>query len=56
MIVYLNDVEVKDSKTKYNNEEVSSKIRKYMLKYLQSLNQVLASIELFSAKLNEKKS
>ena len=38
MIVYLNDVEVKDLKIKYNNKEVSSKIRKYVLKYLQNLN------------------
>ena len=35
---------------------MSSKIRKYVLKYLQYLNQVLASIELFSTKLNEEKS
>ena len=55
-IVYLNDVEVKDLKIKYNNEEVSSEIRKYVLKHLQSLNQVLASIELSDAKLNKKKS
>ena len=38
MIVYLNDVEVKDLKIKYNNKEVSSKIRKYVLKHLQNLN------------------
>ena len=38
VIVYLNDVEVKDLKIKYNNKEVSSEIRKYMLKHLQSLN------------------
>ena len=38
MIVYLNDVEVKNLKTKYNNEEVSSEIKKYVLKHLQSLN------------------
>ena len=55
-VVYLNDVGVKDSKIKYNNKEVSSKIRKYVLKHLQSLNQVLASIELSDAKLNEEKS
>jgi len=55
MIVYLNDVEVKDSKTKYNNEKVSSEIRKYMLKHLQSLNWVLVSIELSDTKLNEEK-
>ena len=56
MIVYLNDVEVKDSKTKYNNKEVSSEIKKYILKYLQNLNWVLVSIKLSDAKLNEEKS
>ena len=54
--VYLNDVEVKDLKIKYNNEEVLSELRKYVLKHLQYLNQVFVSIELFSAKLNEEKS
>ena len=34
MIIYLNNVEVKDSKIKYNNEKMSSEIRKYMLKHL----------------------
>jgi len=43
-------------KIKYNNEKISSEIRKYVLKHLQNLNQVLASIELFNAKLNKKKS
>ena len=38
MIVYLNDVRVKDLKIKYNNEKMSSEIRKYMLKHLQCLN------------------
>ena len=35
---------------------MSSKIRKYVLKHLQHLNQVLASIELSDTKLNEEKS
>ena len=52
----MNDVEVKDLKIKYDNEEMSSEIRKYILKHLQNLNQVLASIELSDAKLNEEKS
>ncbi len=47
---------IKDSKIKYNNKEVSSEIKKYMLKHLQCLNQVFVSIELFNAKLNEEKS
>ena len=55
MIVYLNDVKVKNLKIKYNNEKVSSKIRKYVLKHLQNLNQVLASIEFFNTKFNEEK-
>src|SRR5438045_3771946 len=31
--VYLNDVEVKNLKIKYNNEEVSSELKKYVLKH-----------------------
>src|SRR5438034_11704151 len=38
MIVYLNDVEVKDLKIKYNNEKMLSEVRKYVLKHLQHLN------------------
>src|SRR5437773_10826436 len=56
VIIYLNDVRVKDSKIKYNDEKMSSEVRKYVLKHLQHLNQVLASIELSSTKLNEEKS
>ena len=56
MIIYLNDVEVKNLKIKYNNEKMSLKIRKYMLKHLQCLNQVLVNIELSDTKLNEEKS
>ena len=55
MIVYLNDVGVKGSKIKYDNEEMSSEIRKYILKHLQNLNQVLTSIKLFDVKLNKEK-
>ena len=47
---------VKNSKIKYNDEKMSSEVRKYVLKHLQHLNQVLASIELSSTKLNEEKS
>ncbi len=56
MIVYLNDIEIKDLKIKYNNEKILSEIKKYVLKYLQYLNQILVSIEFFSTKLNEEKS
>src|SRR5437762_2821219 len=38
VIVYLNDVEVKNLKIKYNNKKLSLKIKKYILKHLQSLN------------------
>lgn len=31
---YLNNVGVKGPKTKYNNEELISKIRRYFLKYI----------------------
>ena len=55
-VIYLNDVRVKNLKIKYNDEKMSSKIRKYILKHLQHLNQVLMSIELSDTKLNKEKS
>ena len=55
MIIYLNNVRIKNLKIKYNDKKTSLKIRKYVLKHLQYLNQVLASIELSDIKLNEEK-
>jgi hypothetical protein len=42
---FLDDIEIKNSKTKYNNEEVASSIRRYILEHIKSLNAVLVDLE-----------
>ncbi len=36
---------VKGPKTKYNNEELAPRIRRYILEHIQNLNKVLADLE-----------
>ncbi len=43
--LFLDDVGVKRSKTKYNNEELTSGIRGYILEHIQNLDKVLADLE-----------
>ena len=38
--VFIDDIEIKKLKTKYNNEENFSKIHHFVFKYLQTLNHV----------------
>jgi hypothetical protein len=42
---FLDDIEVKSSKTKYDNEEVASDIRRYILEHIKSLDAVLVDLE-----------
>jgi hypothetical protein len=42
---FLNDIEIKNSKTKYDNKEVTSSIRRYILEHIKSLNAVLVDLE-----------
>jgi hypothetical protein len=42
---FLDDIEIKNSKTKYDNEEVASSIRRYILEHIKSLNAVLVDLE-----------
>jgi hypothetical protein len=42
---FLDDIEIKSSKTKYDNEEVASSIRRYILEHIKSLNAVLVDLE-----------
>jgi hypothetical protein len=43
---FLNDISIKGAKSNYNEEEVASKVRRHILKYLQNINKVLINIEL----------
>lgn len=52
---FLNDKAVKDSKTKYNNEEVKSKIKRSVLKHIMWLNEMFANIEKIECIISEHK-
>ncbi len=53
---FVNDIEVKESKTTYNNKFILSEIRRYVMKHIQWLNDVLINIERFDCTIFEKKS
>jgi hypothetical protein len=42
---FINNIGIKGSKTIYNNEEIISKIRKYILKHIIWINEVLTDLE-----------
>lgn len=42
---FLDDIEVKKLKTMYNNKELLSKIRQYMVKYIQNLDKILTNLK-----------
>lgn len=43
--LFLDNVEVKKPKTKYNNKKVAPKIRCYILEHIQNLDKVVADLE-----------
>lgn len=43
--LFFDDVRIKKQKNKYNNEELALEIRRYVLKYIQNLDMVLAVLE-----------
>lgn len=43
--VYMNDILVKESRTKYDNWEILPGVQQYMYKHLQSLDRILFSLE-----------
>jgi hypothetical protein len=42
---FLDDIEIKNSKTKYDNEKIASSIRRYILEHIKSLDAVLVDLE-----------
>jgi hypothetical protein len=42
---FLNDIRIKSSKTKYDNEKVASSIRRYNLEHIKSLDVILVDLE-----------
>ncbi len=53
---FVNDIKVKKSKITYNNEFILSEIRRYVMKHIQWLNDVLINIEKVDCIIFEKKS
>jgi hypothetical protein len=53
---FVNDIEVKNLKTTYNNEFILSEIRRYVMKHIQWLNDVLIDIERTNCIIFEEKS
>ena len=47
ILLYVNDINVKDLKTKYENEEISelSKIQRFIMKHLQNINCILTDLK-----------
>src|SRR5699024_729676 len=44
--VFIDNVDIKDSRDNYNNKKIMSNVRQFVLKYLQNLNKMLYLIEL----------
>jgi hypothetical protein len=53
---FLDDIEIKNSKTKYDNEEVASSIRRYILEHIKFLDAVLVDLERASITISTLKS
>ena len=54
--VFIDDIEIKELKTKYDNEESLSEICHFVLEHLQTLNCVLLTLKLTNVKVSEEKS
>jgi hypothetical protein len=53
---FLDDIEIKSSKIKYDNEEVASSIRRYIFEHIKSLDAVLVDLEKASITISTLKS
>ncbi len=53
---FVNDIEMKESKITYNDEFIVSEIRRYVMKHIQWLNDVLTNIKRIDCIIFEKKS
>ncbi len=53
---FLDDIEVKKSKTIYDNAEITSEVRQFMLKHIKNLDFVLLNFELINCIISDKKS
>ena len=54
--IYFDDIQIDESKTKYNEKKILSDIQQYMFEHFQHIDYILVSIELAEAKITEEKS
>ena len=52
---YFDDIQIDESKMKYNNEEILSGIWRYIFEYFQHINHILVSIKLAEVKITREK-
>jgi hypothetical protein len=43
--LFINNINIKGSRTTYNNKETLLKIRRFIFKYIQKLDKILANLE-----------
>ena len=53
--VFINDINIKKIKTKYDNNENLSEIHHFILEYLQTLDHVFLTLKLVNVKIFEEK-
>ena len=53
---YFDDVQINESKTKYNDEKILSDIQQYIFEHFQHIDHIFVSIELAEDKIAEEKS
>ena len=53
---FLDDMEVQGPKTTYNNKELAPRIRQYIVKHIQNLDQLLANLEGMEVTISRAKS
>ena len=53
---FLNDIEVKKSKTIYDNAKITSEVHQFMLKHIKNLNFILLNFEFIDCIISDEKS
>jgi len=54
--MFLNNIVVKEPQTDYNDKEVLTEVRQYILKAIQNLDKVLINVECANRSVSDKKS
>ena len=57
-LFYIDDIRIKEPKSRYNNKEISelSDVKRFIFKYFQNLDRVLAKLKRVSITISAKKS